>query len=384
MKKKVIFVILLIITIISTNIIITLAATKSELEQQQNDIDNKIKETENEINEVQVEMTETMKQIQSLNNQISEYEIQIEELDTQLANLESSIADTQIKLDEAEKKYKEQEETLQARIVAQYEAGETTYLDVILGGGSIWDMVSNWQLVSDVAEMDNRLLEELEENRIQIEEAKKSLENNKEQVATLKNNKETTAKTLKNSQAAKEKYVSQLSDEEKALNDELERLESENKKIENELRELERQYSDKIENLGGTGVLQRPVKSGVITATMYYSSGAYHGAIDYGVPVGTEVYAAADGVVLAAGWSNGGLGNYVCLQHSNGIRTYYGHGNGNFKVYVGDVVQKGQLIMYSGNTGNSSGPHLHFEVRVSPYNWSYGGGDSRRDPRNYM
>lgn len=384
MKKKIIFVILLITVIISTNIVITLAATKSELEQQQSDIDSKIKQTENEINEVQIEMTETMKQIQTLNNQISEYEIQIEELDTQLVTLENSIEETQKKLEVAEEKYNEQEEALQARIVAQYEAGETTYLDVILGGGSIWDMISNWQLVSDVAEMDNRLLEQLEKNRVEIEEAKKSLETNKEQVATLKNNKEATAKTLKNSQATKEQYVSQLSDEEKSLNDELERLESENKKIENELRELERQYSGKIENLGGTGTLQRPVKSGVITATMYYSSGAYHGAIDYGVPVGTEVYAAADGVVLASTWSNGGLGNYVCLQHSGGIRTYYGHGNGKFYVEPGDVVQKGQLIMLSGNTGNSSGPHLHFEVRVSPYNWSYSGGDSRRDPRNYM
>ena len=117
---------------------------------------------------------------------------------------------------------------------------------------------------------------------------------------------------------------------------------------------------------------------------MYYSSGRYHGALDYGVPVGTEVYAAAEGVVLAAGWSNGGLGNYVCIQHSGGMRTLYGHGNGTFYVKPGDVVKKGQLIMLSGNTGNSSGPHLHFEVRVSPYNWSYWGNDSRRDPRNYL
>ena len=65
---------------------------------------------------------------------------------------------------------------------------------------------------------------------------------------------------------------------------------------------MENKYSDEIANLGGTGTLQRPVKSGVITATMYYSSGAYHGALDYGVPIGTNVYAAADGVVLQASW----------------------------------------------------------------------------------
>ena len=66
------------------------------------------------------------------------------------------------------------------------------------------------------------------------------------------------------------------------------------------------------------------------------------------------------------------------------MRTYYAHGNGTFYVRQGDVVERGQLIMLSGNSGRSTGPHLHFEVRVSPYNWSYGGGDSRRDPRNYL
>lgn len=384
MKRKIVFVIVLVTIILSGNIVSTLAATKTELQNKQSNIEEKIEQTEGKISEVKDEMSETMKQIQSLTAEISGYETEIDRLDEQLDGLEKSISETQTKLEEAEEKYKEQEEALQARIVAQYEAGETTYLDVLLGGGSLWDMISNWQMVADVAEMDNRLLEKIEQNRNEIEEAKKSLETNKEQVSTIKNNKEATAKSLKNSQAVKEKYVSELSEDEKELNSELEKLQVENEQITKELKAIENQYSSKIENLGGTGTLQRPVKSGVITATMYYSSGKYHGALDYGVPVGTEVYAAAEGVVLSATWRSGGLGNCVILQHANGMRTYYGHGNGNFYVRQGDVVAKGQLIMLSGNTGNSSGPHLHFEVRVSPYNWSYGGGDSRRDPRNYL
>lgn len=384
MKRKIVFVIVLVTIILSGNIVSTLAATKTELQNKQSNIEDQIEQTEGKISEVKDEMSETMKQIQSLTAEISGYETEIDRLDEQLDGLEKSISETQTKLEEAEEKYKEQEEALQARIVAQYEAGETTYLDVLLGGGSLWDMISNWQMVADVAEMDNRLLEKIEQNRNEIEEAKKSLETNKEQVSTIKNNKEATAKSLKNSQAIKEKYVSELSEDEKELNSELEKLQVENEQITKELKAIENQYSSKIENLGGTGTLQRPVKSGVITATMYYSSGKYHGALDYGVPVGTEVYAAAEGVVLSATWRSGGLGNCVILQHANGMRTYYGHGNGNFYVRQGDVVAKGQLIMLSGNTGNSSGPHLHFEVRVSPYNWSYGGGDSRRDPRNYL
>ena len=96
---------------------------------------------------------------------------------------------------------------------------------------------------------------------------------------------------------------------------------------------------------------------------MYYSSGRYHGALDYGVPVGTTVYAAADGVVLTVASLSGSYGNYIVIQHTNGLRTWYAHGNGVFYVSPGQTVSKGQAIMQSGNSGNSSGPHLHFELR---------------------
>jgi len=384
MKKKVIVAILLIILILSTNVIITFAATKSELQAEQSEIQNKIDEAEAKQEEVGEKITEATKQIQELTSEIDEYENQIEELDTKLSELETSIEETEIELQEAEEKFAEQQEMLETRIVAQYEAGETTYLDVILGGGSLWDMISNWQLVSDIAEIDQQLLDQIEANRIEIEAAKQTLESNKEQVETLKDSKEQTSNSLKNSQALKEQQVAQLNEEEKLLQEEIDELKSEQDSIASQLKQMENKYSDKIANLGGDGTFQKPVASGVITATWYYPSGGFHGALDYGVPVGTTVYAAGDGVVLAAGWRSGGFGNCTIIQHANGLRTYYAHGNGEFYVREGDVVSKGQAIMQSGNTGRSTGPHLHFEVRVSPYNWSYGGGDSRRDPRNYL
>ena len=398
--KKIISIFLILLIMCSS---IVFAVTQSEINDLKNnssDIESKIKEAESKQEEVAEEITEATKQIQQLTNKISEYENQIEKLDGELSELEDSIEKTEKELAETEKKYIEQEEALKARIVAQYEAGETTYLDVILGGGSLWDMVSNWQVASDIAEMDNRLLEEIEQNKNKIEEAKKSLETNKEQVETLKKSKQNTANALKNTQSQKEAQVSELNEEEQLLQEEIDKLTRENAEIERQLKEKERQYQAQISNLnsgsytkssdainlGGSGVLQRPLAggTGIVTATMYYSSGKYHGALDYGVPQGTTVYAAADGVVLHAGWSSGGYGNYTCIQHSNGLRTYYAHGNGVFYVSEGAIVTKGQAIMQSGNTGNSTGPHLHFEVRVSPYTWSYGGGDCRVDPRNYL
>ena len=359
--KKIISIFLITIIMLSS---IVFAVTQSEIDNLKNNsskIENQIKEAEEKQEEVAEQITETTKQIQQLTNKISEYQTQIDELDSELSKLENSIAETQKELEEAEKKYNDQEEALKARIVAQYEAGETTYLDVILGGGSLWDMISNWQVASDIAEMDNRLLEEIEANKNKIEEAKKTLETSKEQVETLRSSKQSTANALKNSQIQKEQQVSELNNEEKLLQEEIDKLTAENNAIERELRQKEMQYQEQLNklksgnyssnketvNLGGSGVLQRPVKSGVVTATMYYSSGAYHGAIDYGVPTGTTIYAAADGVVLAAGWRTGGLGYAVVIQHSNGLRTYYGHGNGTFYVSEGDIVTKGQAIMLS-------------------------------------
>lgn len=123
----------------------------------------------------------------------------------------------------------------------------------------------------------------------------------------------------------------------------------------------------------------RPVKTGKITAGMYYSSGKYHGAVDFGVSVGTPVYAAADGIVVTSTWGGSdSYGYYIKIKHYNGLYTLYAHGS-SLVAKVGQELKQGQLIMYSGNTGNSTGPHLHFEVRVAP-----GGYNNRVNPLNYL
>ena len=133
-----------------------------------------------------------------------------------------------------------------------------------------------------------------------------------------------------------------------------------------------------------------PISGGTLTADGYYpSSGKFHGAVDWGVASGTPVYAAADGVVMLTANLSGSYGTYVVIRHANGLQSYYAHGTkGSITVSPGQTVKQGQKIMLSGNTGNSSGPHLHFEVRKSPYNYKSNatayGQDSRVNPFNYM
>ena len=115
---------------------------------------------------------------------------------------------------------------------------------------------------------------------------------------------------------------------------------------------------------------------------MYYSSGQYHGAVDFGSGGinGQPVYAVADGVVVTAKALNYSYGNYIIIAHDNGLYTLYAHGQaGSIRVSEYQRVTQGQQIMNVGSTGNSTGPHLHFEVRTSPglYN-------NRVNPVNYL
>ncbi|MFW5872071.1 MAG: M23 family metallopeptidase, partial [bacterium] len=111
-------------------------------------------------------------------------------------------------------------------------------------------------------------------------------------------------------------------------------------------------------NVSG-GYFQNPIPGGIITQ-------AIHGynAIDIGVPYGTPIYAAAPGKVITSktGSWNGGYGNYIVISHPNGTQTLYSHQSSN-EVYVGQVVEAGEVIGYVGSTGRSTGNHLHFEVR---------------------
>ena len=88
-----------------------------------------------------------------------------------------------------------------------------------------------------------------------------------------------------------------------------------------------------------------------------------HEGIDIAVPTGTPVAAAASGTVIVAGWM-GGYGNLVVIDHGGGVATAYGHNSG-FAVGYGQPVSQGQIVAYAGSTGNSTGPHVHFEVRVN-------------------
>jgi murein DD-endopeptidase MepM/ murein hydrolase activator NlpD len=383
--------------------LILYAANKSELEKESLDIDGKIKETEKELSHVEENLTGIMADIRELTAEISEYEKEIYNLDVEISDLHDKISEAEENLKQAEEDYAHQKELFEKRLVATYKMGETSYLDVLLSSTSIVDFISKYHMVSLIAEYDNNLLNEIERNKQSIEEAKTTLENSKKEVETLKNSKQATANALKASQSTKQGYMDELTSEQKALQDQLDQFEKDKQDIQRELAEIARKEASS----GGTTIINgSPSAYGYIFPVAglglsninnkNFPSYRGHTGIDVNINViGKKVVAVKSGTVeksRALRNSNGSYrsyGEYVVINHHDGTMTLYAHMlSGSRQVVEGQKVSQGQVIGTVGSTGNSSGPHLHFEVRKSPYNYSYKakayGQDSRVNPMNYM
>ena len=360
----------------------------TDLQSQQASNEEKMKDVENQKDQVTQEKSETLKQVEAIESEIADYESEINDLDTKISDLNNQITDAENKINQKQEDYDKQQELLEKRLVATYEAGETSFLDVLLSSKSLTDLISNYYMVSQVAEADMHLMESIENEKKEIEEAKTTLEQSKQELDSSKAEKESMATQLQTAKNEKSKYVSQLSQEEQDLQEEIDQLTQDNQQILNEIRVAQEKYKKQLEELanknqssggssssnsggsssgGGTssggsnssgggssgtsnpGGFIRPVNGGTVTCNGYYSSGKFHGAIDYGISVGTPVYAAEDGVVLTTNNLTTSYGTYVVIQHANGLQTWYAHGTpGSICVSPGQTVTQGQMIMKSG------------------------------------
>lgn len=290
------------------------------------------------------------------------------------------------------------------RLVTLYESGEVSYLDMLLSSTDLTEFISSYYMIETLTAADKELIQNLENDKKEIADTQEKVNSSLNEIETKKSELETVQQQLSDAKDEEQTKVDKLTEQSHDLESDVEEYEKKMKELDAKEKAQEAALQKKYEeakkkaeqgnssgsssNSGGSSSsgsavsskgFIRPVKTGSITATMYYSSGKYHGAVGFGVSVGTPVYAAADGIVVTSTWGGSdSYGYYIKIKHYNGLYTLYAHGS-SLVVSVGQEVKQGQLIMYSGNTGNSTGPHLHFEVRVSP-----GGYSNRDNPLNYL
>ena len=364
--------IMMLVIIISGVPMSVMAETKTELKEQQADLDQKIKETSTELAGVKSQMSTALNQITRLNSQISDYEDEISTLEANLNVLNEQIGEKEANLKLQEEKFAEQEELLEKRLVALYESGKTSYLDMLLSADGLSGFISKYYLIGTLAEADDELLKQIENTKNQIEQEKIALETSKQEIEASKATVKTKKDALSVSVKEKNNLVDELSDEEKTLQEMLEDFEKDKRAIQAKLSKISGGSSITPvapSAAGYTSPLPGRTKAHITTSYYGYSG---HTGVDWAIASGTPILAVKGGTVVisdALKYSNGkyrSYGEYIVIDHHDGTMTLYAHGYpGSRRVDEGNTVTQGQQIMSVGTTGNSTGNHLHFEVRIN-------------------
>lgn len=365
-KKRILIIFIILLSLIGLCGIVV-AENLEDLQNKKSDLQNQINESNEQIQEIKIELTENLEQLNTIEEKIYNYESEISLLETDLNTIEEEIKNISEKLNIVETNYNLQKEAFQSRMVAIYESGDVVYLDVLLHSNSFSDFISNYYLIGEIAKYDNNLLEDIEEQKKQIETTKSLLEEKRNNVQKLKKNKEKTAIILENSKTIKNSYISKLNDQEKEIQNKIDEYITELNNLETQIVSLTTGNigSDYI---GGEFAWPAP---GYTTITSRYGmrihpilkTARVHTGTDIAMPTGAYIIAANDGVVIKSMYTTG-YGNMVMIDHGGGVSTLYGHGS-EIIAQTGQEVKKGDIIMKAGSTGWSTGPHLHFEVRIN-------------------
>ncbi|MGQ9779859.1 MAG: murein hydrolase activator EnvC family protein [Bacillota bacterium] len=338
-------------------------------------VDKMIEQTRSALQQTKKREQKAISILTKNQRELNKIQQNLNTINSQLKMARARTAQTREELRQAEAELRELEEKMDARrgllrnrINVFYRYGPLTYLDVLLGATSLKDLVYRYELARYFLRQDLKLIEEYREmhqaavaRRRDIQERHEELKARTRAIAVLQ------ARAAMEQRKAAEKV--------RQTQEEVAKIQADRVRLEQALEELERlsrELASEIRRRGsaaslGTGRMMWPV-SGRVTSGFGWryhpvlKTNKFHTGIDIAVPTGTPVSAADTGVVLIAGW-RGGYGYLVAIDHGRGLSTFYAH-NSVLLVKEGDVVVKGQRIALSGNTGLSTGPHLHFEVRV--------------------
>ena len=346
--------------------------TIDNLNQQKEEVEEKINQSSLQLEYIQNEMSNTMIQIQKLDDSIRSYEAQINDLNNKVNSYEESIKSMTKELEETTKEYNEKDEIVRKRLVAISKAGEVSYLDVLLRSKSLPDFLSSIYFMRQITEVDIDTMNEVYKKKEEISLYKQKIENENAQTKIIKAKAEQMSIVLNNTRSLQQGYVNSLQENEKKLNDEITAYKNEQLRIEMLIMQISTTPNVNIQFTGGYLIWPVAVNGTVITSPYGYREHPIQGVVKLhqgldigGASFGAPIVAALDGIVSYAG-ELGSYGNCVMIDHGNGITTLYAHGQ-KILTEKGKVEKQGDLIMEVGSTGNSTGPHCHFEVRVNGY-----------------
>ena len=321
-------------------------------------IDNINIENEEEISESFVKVNS---QIMKLDEKISKTKEELIKAKAIISETEKNIEKYETDIKVVENNIKEKQEILNMRVRAMYKVGNVGFLELLFASKDITDSILRFDMAKHIIENDTKLLETLQKDKEMLEKNRAKLIYKREFLEKIKKHLEEEEKQLNIAMKEKQSFIDELS-----------------KNIQIPLNSVGEIINKRMEKIGNfqtnssfiSGKILFPVSdSKRITSSYGYrvhpidKTTKFHSGIDIGVEEGKDILTVQDGVVIYADWL-GGYGKTVIISHGNNITTLYAH-NSELLVKLGDKVKKGQVIAKSGNTGFSTGPHLHFEIRIN-------------------
>lgn len=302
------------------------------------------------LDSINKQKSEATTEMGELVEKIKTQQTEVDKINASVASKQSEINTAQAKINETKKNIETQQSNLDKRLRTMYKNGSVGFLDVLFSSSSITEFISNVELVQKIYQSDQETLTTLQKQHKELETLQASLEKQQSE--------------LKTQQAEVTSKMAELQKDKNALQTKINALNEEADRITSEIQGG--QDSDAVYE---GGQFQWPTTSHTITSSFGYRihpiTGIWtgHTGVDIAANAGSPVYAAADGKVILARWY-GGYGNAVVIDHGSGISTLYGH-NSRLLVSNGQTVKRGQQIAKAGSTGWSTGPHVHFEVRIN-------------------
>jgi murein DD-endopeptidase MepM/ murein hydrolase activator NlpD len=335
---------------------------------------------------------------QALRNQVADYTVRIRALEhrvgdvsLQLQTLEADLGLHQKRLDTLNalfklqnkrygfltRQYAQSMRTLNRRLVDIYESGQASTLDVFLGASNVQDALDQVAYLNDIGVQDRHIATEVAHAKLQVKAARAKTKKIRStvqsetavisartaQTLSVRNDLVGAQGDLSASKQQKLTDISTLSAAEQAEAGEIDALQASSAALTARIQAAQAQHSSGgADSTPSSAGLIWPA-SGPVTSPFGYRWGRMHEGIDIGASYGAPIHAAASGTVIYCGWESG-YGNLTAIDHGGNLSTAYGH-QSSIAVTCGQHVTQGEVIGYVGSTGHSTGPHLHFEVRVN-------------------
>ena len=353
-------------------------AFAESLEDKRDSYENQAEKKRKKSAEIEGHIASLSEQKRQIDEEADAAEQAYKEVKSHLDETRSRIKDNEAKIDRLSSDRDEKRKLLGKRVRDIYINGQISYIDVLFGAKDMQDFLTRMDLLKRVIKYDYDLVKTVMDEMKDIESAQKELDKDREELEPQVQDAEDKKDVMLLKKRKQQKLIDKMKNDKATLDRQYDELMAASKEITKMIQQRQGGYAyDSGSYSGGNGSMSWPI-SGPITSPFGWrvhpisGSRRFHSGLDIGGDYGMAVHAAADGTVIYSGWISG-YGNAVIIDHGGGITTLYGH-NQSLSVSVGQSVSRGQVIAACGSTGNSTGPHCHFEVRqngepVSPYNY---------------